>query len=42
MTAVAIITVLVAADWQHGSPGTEQLRLSLRRYRAFIGGILPK
>jgi len=32
----------LAADWQHGSPGTEQLRLSLRRYRAFIGVILPK
>ena len=32
----------LAADWQHGSPGTEELRLSLRRYRAFIGVILPK
>lgn len=32
----------LAADWQHGSPGTEELRHALRRYRAFIGVILPK
>ncbi|MEY9933076.1 hypothetical protein ABH926_007729 [Catenulispora sp. GP43] len=32
----------LAVDWQHGSPGTEELRLALRRYRAFIGVILPK
>jgi hypothetical protein len=32
----------LAADWQHTSPGTEELRLALRRYRAFIGVILPK
>ncbi|MBS2533640.1 hypothetical protein KGQ20_12750 [Catenulispora sp. NF23] len=32
----------LAADWQDGSPGTEELRLALRRYRAFVGVILPK
>lgn len=32
----------LAVDWQHGSPGTEELRLALRRYRDFIGVILPK
>ena len=32
----------LAADWQDGSPGTEGLRMALRRYRAFIGVILPK
>lgn len=32
----------LAAAWQHASPGTEELRLALRRYRAFIGVILPK
>ena len=32
----------LAAGWQQGSPGTEELRLALRRYRAFIGVILPK
>ena len=32
----------LAAGWQEGSPGTEELRLALRRYRAFIGVILPK
>jgi hypothetical protein len=31
----------LAAYWQHGSPGTEKLRLALRRYRAFIGVMLP-
>jgi hypothetical protein len=32
----------LAVDWQRGSPGTEELRLALRRYRDFIGVILPK
>lgn len=32
----------LAAAWQNGSPGTEELRLALRRYRSFIGVILPK
>ena len=32
----------LAADWQHGSPDTEQLRLALRRYRSFLGVVLPK
>ncbi len=32
----------LAAAWKNGSPGTEELRLALRRYRAFIGVILPK
>lgn len=32
----------LAAGWQQGSPGTEELRLALRRYRTFIGVILPK
>lgn len=32
----------LAADWQHGTPDTEQLRLALRRYRSFLGVILPK
>jgi hypothetical protein len=32
----------LAADWRDGSPGTEELRLALRRYRAFIGVVLPK
>ncbi|WP_194918095.1 hypothetical protein [Catenulispora rubra] len=31
----------LAADWQQGSPGTEELRQALRRYRAFIGVMLP-
>ena len=32
----------LAAGWQQGSPDTEELRLALRRYRAFVGVILPK
>ena len=32
----------LAVDWQQGSPGTEQLRLALRRYRDFVGVILAK
>jgi hypothetical protein len=32
----------LAADWQEGDPGTEELRLALRRYRSFIGVVLPK
>ena len=32
----------LAVDWQQGSPGTEQLRLALRRYRYFVGVILAK
>lgn len=32
----------LAAGWQHDSPGTEELRLALRRYRAFVGVILPR
>jgi len=32
----------LADDWQRGDPGTEELRQALRRYRAFIGVILPK
>ena len=32
----------LAVDFQHGSPGTEELRMALRRYRDFIGVILPK
>lgn len=32
----------LAADWRQGSPGTEELRLALRRYRDFLGVILPK
>ena len=31
----------LAADWQNGSPGTEELRLALQRYRAFVGVVLP-
>ena len=32
----------LAAGWQQGTPSTEELRLALRRYRTFIGVILPK
>jgi hypothetical protein len=32
----------LAADWQQGTPGTEELRLALRRYRVFLGVLLPK
>lgn len=32
----------LAADWQNGSPGTEELRLALQRYHAFISVILPR
>jgi len=31
----------LAAGWQNGSPGTEELRLALQRYRAFVGVVLP-
>jgi len=33
---------LLAASWQHGQTDTEQLRLALRRYRSFVGVILPR
>lgn len=32
----------LAAGWQQGSSDTEELRLALQRYRAFVGVILPK
>jgi len=32
----------LAAAWQRDSPGTEELRQALRRYRAFLGVILPE
>ncbi|MEZ0110560.1 hypothetical protein ABH920_004575 [Catenulispora sp. EB89] len=32
----------LAAAWQQGSPGTEDLRQALRRYRAFLGVVLPE
>jgi hypothetical protein len=42
LTAFATRRIEMAADWQHGTPDTEELRLCLRRYRSFIGVILPK
>lgn len=30
----------LAAGWQNGSPGTEELRLALQRYHAFVGVVL--
>jgi hypothetical protein len=41
-TAFAARRTELAAGWQHGTPDTEELRLALRRYRSFIGVILPK
>lgn len=41
-TAFAARRTELAAGWRHGTPGTEELRLALRRYRSFIGVILPK
>jgi hypothetical protein len=32
----------LAAAWQSGESGTEELRLALRRYRSFVRVILPK
>lgn len=32
----------LAADWQNGGTGTEELRLALRRYRAFVGVLLSE
>ena len=32
----------LAAGWRNGSPDTEDLRLTLKSYRTFIGLILPK
>ncbi|NUR61388.1 MAG: hypothetical protein HOV87_22410 [Catenulispora sp.] len=34
--------LVLAADWQNGGTGTEELRLALRRYRAFLGVLLPE
>jgi hypothetical protein len=42
LAAFAARRTTLAADWQHGTPDTEELRLALRRYRSFIGVILPK